>query len=113
MNRAYCLGVLPYPGVRYWLALCLAGAALVLMGCGAGHYYPLKGMSAEEIKAATASKEATLTCITATYAGAKATTVIVNADKGIPAGVTVDENCITKFDTKPVQPVVPLQVVPR
>jgi len=88
--------------------------ALLLTGCGAlggGAYYPLKDMTADQIKAATSAKEASATCLSATYAGAKVTTVIVNADKGVPAGVTIDENCKTIFDTKP--PVAPIQVVPR
>lgn len=89
--------------------------ALLLTGC-AGHYYPLKDMTAEQIKAAVSSKETAATCIHATYGPADATTVIINSDKGIPAGVTFKPNCETTFDTKPVQPVqplVPIQVVPR
>jgi hypothetical protein len=89
---------------------------IMLTGC-MGQYYPLKDMTAEQIRAAVSPKEAGLTCMTATYAGAKATTLFVNADKGVPAGITVDENCKTTFGagsqpggaTIPVQ----LQVVPQ
>jgi len=77
----------------------LIGTALLLAGCSM-QYYPLSKMTAEQIKAATSSKEAAATCMTATYAGAKATTIIINSDKGIPAGVTMDENCKTEFSTK-------------
>src|ERR1700752_1490833 len=89
-------------------------AALTLTACGTGNYYPLREMTADQIKAATSAKEASATCITGTYAGAKATTVWINADRGVPAGVTMDENCKTTFDNKPAPPAaVPLQGVPR
>jgi hypothetical protein len=76
---------------------------LLVNGC-VGGYYPLKEMTADQIKAATAAKEAAATCITATYAGAKATTIMVNVDRGVPSGIAIDENCKITFDSKPVAP---------
>lgn len=95
---------------------------LLLPGCAAlgnNQYYPLREMTADQIKAATASKESSATCIYANYGPASATTVIINSDKGVPAGVTIKPNCETTFDTKVAAPpgttTVPvhLQVVPR
>jgi len=85
--------------------------ALLLTGC-VGHYYPLRDMTAEQIKAAVSSKETAATCIYANYGPASATTVIINSDKGVPAGVKFKPNCETEFDTKtaPAVTTVPVQL---
>lgn len=68
--------------------------SLILSGCvGPAAQFPYAKMTAEQIKEAVKDKDIGITCITATYAGAKATTLLVNVDKGIPSNMTVNDDC--------------------
>ncbi len=73
-------------------------ACLLLAGCAS---LPYASMTAEQIEALAKVKDATLTCVSGVYAGATVRAIYLNIDKGIPAGVTVTEDCKLTFDAKP------------
>lgn len=75
--------------------------AALLAGCAA---LPYATMTPEQIAALAKIKDASIACVSGMYAGAKVTTVLVNVDKGIPAGMTIGDDCKTTFDTKGPRP---------
>jgi hypothetical protein len=100
--------------------ITLAIVAMAAAGCsalGGGNYYPLRDMTADQIKAAVSPKESSVTCLYANYGPATATTVFVNSDKGVPANMTIKPNCETVFDSRPAVPptstVVPMTITPQ
>lgn len=77
-----------------FLALCV-----VVTACG-GQLIQPQNMSPEQLAAWAKVKDATLGCAKGMYAGVTVTATYANIDKGIPAGVSIDENCKITFDSK-------------
>jgi hypothetical protein len=75
--------------------------ACVLAGCGP---LAIGGMSADQLKEFAKIKDANATCVRGVYAGAIITITTVNADKGVPSGITIKESCEVIFNTVPVPP---------
>lgn len=77
-----------------------------LAGCALGDQLIIPSkMSAEQLKEWAKVKDATLGCAKGTYAGANILATWANVDKGIPAGVTIGDDCKITFDSKtPVAP---------
>jgi hypothetical protein len=71
----------------------LAIVALMFSLVGCAGPFGMTGMSADQLKEWVKVKDANATCVRGVYAGALFTAVSVSVDKGIPAGVTIDENC--------------------
>jgi len=67
---------------------------LVLAGCAT---LPYTQMSPEQIAALSQIKDATAICVSGVYAGATVTTVSIAADKGVPAGIIIEQGCKTTF----------------
>ena len=72
-------------------------SALALTACTSA----LAGMTPEQLAALAQQKDASVTCFSGVYAGAKVNMLFLNADKGVPAGVQIDDGCKASFDTKP------------
>jgi len=72
-------------------------SALALTACTSA----LAGMTPEQLAALAKQKDASVTCFSGVYAGAKVNMLFLNADKGVPAGVQIDDGCKASFDTKP------------
>ena len=72
-------------------------SALALTACTSA----LAGMTPEQLAALAKQKDARVTCFSGVYAGAKVNMLFLNADKGVPAGVQIDDGCKASFDTKP------------
>ena len=70
---------------------------LLIAGCTSA----LAGMTPEQLAALAKQKDASVTCFSGVYAGAKVNMLFLNADKGVPAGVQIDDGCKARFDTKP------------
>ena len=70
---------------------------LLIAGCTSA----LAGMTPEQLAALAKQKDASVTCFSGVYAGAKVNMLFLNADKGVPAGVQIDDGCKASFDTKP------------
>lgn len=70
---------------------------LTVAGCTGLPMY--SSMSPEQIHEFGKIKDANITCIDGTYAGAKVTTVYVNADRGVGANVTIADNCKVTLTT--------------
>lgn len=68
---------------------------LVFTGCTSA----LAGMSPEQLAALAKDKNASVTCFSGVYAGAKINLLFLTADKGIPAGVQIDDGCKASFAT--------------
>ena len=62
----------------------------------------LASMSPEQLAAMAKMKDASVTCVRAVYAGAVVTMLFVSADKGVPANMTITDDCKTSIDTKAV-----------
>ena len=80
------------------LILCVL-VCVLCVGC-AGQLMQPQNMSADQLKAWALVKDATLGCAKGTYAGANVLATWANIDKGIPAGVTIGEDCKITFDSK-------------
>lgn len=78
-----------------WLALCLV--LLALTGCTNA----LASMSPEQLAVMAKMKDASVTCVRAVYIGAVVTMLFVSADKGVPASMTIADDCKTSIDTRP------------
>jgi hypothetical protein len=76
------------------VAALIAGA-LALGGCAFG----MVQMTPEQLEAMAKNREASIACFDGTYAGAKIKMLFVNADKGVPAGVSVGDDCKLTLDT--------------
>jgi len=81
------------------ITLCLL---LTMLSSCAGMGGPLgwTGATPEQIKALSSIKDAGATCVRGVYAGAIITITSANIDKGIPAGLTIKEDCSMTFDVK-------------
>jgi len=77
-----------------WLPLMLL---LLTTGCTSA----LAGMSPEQLAALAKDKNASVTCFSGVYAGAKVNMLFLTADKGVPAGVTIDDGCKAAFTSPP------------
>ncbi len=73
--------------------LCLL---LVLSGCGP---LAIGGMNADQLREFAKIKDANLFCARGVYAGAIVTIMAVSTDKGVPAGITIKEDCSVVFDS--------------
>lgn len=71
--------------------------ALALTGCTFG----MAQLSPEQLKEIARDKNAGVSCFDGTYAGAKIKMLFVNADRGVPAGMTVKSDCEVTFDSNP------------
>lgn len=81
---------------RGLVAVALAGA----LAAGCVGPSALAGLSAEQIAAAAKIRDANLTCVTGMNAVyGKAALVFVSVDKGIPASITVAEDCKVTLST--------------
>lgn len=71
----------------------------LLAGCAALGSPPTmyEGMTADQIKAITADKSASVICISGVYMGANLNTVAVNVDRGTPSNLTIDPGCKLTF----------------
>lgn len=79
-------------------AIAIVAAGLVAAGCLGPA--TLSGMTAEQIAAAAKIRDANLTCATGVNAVyGKAALVFVSVDKGIPAAITVGEDCKVTLST--------------
>ena len=80
----------------------LLPAVLLLSGCAAFGSPPsaYQQMTADQIREVVKDKAASIVCTHGDYAGASITVVAVNADKGVPSGITVDKGCGVTVDTK-------------
>ena len=78
------------------LVMILASSCMSPFGFG--------GLSPEQLQEIVKIKDASATCIRGVYAGALVTVLAINADKGIPAGVTIKESCEVTFSTVPPKP---------
>ena len=66
------------------------------------------GMSAEQLREFAKIKDAAVTCVYGMYAGANVKAVFISADKGVPASITLKDNCDTTFSaTQPSIRIVP------
>ena len=74
---------------RRWLTVCFLATGLALTGCA----HPSTAQIREMVK----DKNASITCVKGTYAGANITTVVVNADKGIAANIDLGDDCKLKM----------------
>lgn len=81
------------------MRMLLIGLLLVLAGCATG--LGVSGMSPEQLAAYAKIKDASAVCVKGVYAGVVVVTTAVNADKGIPAGVTIKDSCEIVFATPP------------
>jgi len=80
-------------------AAALGLAALLLGGCAFG----MSQMTPEQLAALAKDKNASVTCFSGMYAGANINMLFLNTDKGVPAGVTIENGCKTTFDSRPVK----------
>lgn len=80
-----------------WFVTVLA--TLSLVGCAGP--FGLTGMNAEQLKEWAKVKDANVTCVRAVYAGAIITMVSISVDKGIPAGVQIDDSCNARLMAEP------------
>ncbi len=71
----------------------ICALALGLSGCAFG----MAQLTPEQLEAMAKNREASIACFDGTYAGAKIRMLFVNADKGVPAGVTVKADCEVQF----------------
>ena len=78
--------------------------ALAMLCAGCAGPFGLTGMNADQIKEWAKVKDANMTCLKIYYPGGTATAISISTDKGIPAGVSVDENCKTSFAADPKRP---------
>jgi hypothetical protein len=83
------------------LGLLLLIVVLIVMLVSACGPFGIGGMSADQIKEFAKIKDANATCIRGVYAGAIVTVTTVNADKGVPSGITIKESCEVIFNTVP------------
>ena len=70
---------------------------LLIAGCTSA----LAGMTPEQLAALAQDRNASVTCFSGVYAGAKVNILFVNADKGVPAGIAIDDGCKAQFATNP------------
>ena len=77
-------------------AILVVLGVLLCTGCAT---LPYAAMSPEQITALSKIKDANVVCVNGVYAGATVTTVSIMADKGVPAGITIDSGCKTTFTT--------------
>lgn len=78
-------------------AIALALLLPALSGCaGLGGPWTA-GMTPEQLHEMARIKDASVTCFTGTYAGAKINALVISADKGVPAGVQIDADCKASF----------------
>lgn len=69
---------------------------MLFAGCAT---LPYAAMTPDQITALSKIKDANVVCVNGVYAGATVTTVSIMADKGVPAGITIDSGCKTTFTT--------------
>ena len=79
------------------LAICLV--VLLLTGCAS--VFGTAGMSAAELKEWAKNKDAAIFCSRGIYAGVSVNLLSIDVDKGIPANMTIDDNCKVTFTTVP------------
>lgn len=79
------------------LAVLILATGCAALGSPASVY---QDMTAEQIKAAVSDKSSSIICTHGVYAGATITVLAVNADKAIPAGITVTEKCATTMNQR-------------